>query len=229
MFMKIKKIFYVFIVLLSVLLLTSCKSIDTKELNNKTFEMAKLENRVEGKELIGLLLLKKSDVKTDVSGTIYELYQESFVGLLPDGEYELIYIEENSERIYPSIKAKGYYFAGTYVNKDGEFTRINDISNDDIVYVRYISFTDAALMSLICIFIVFMILIVVCLIVSLFKFKKTKQPTEEVKEAVKEQKQRIRIEDITDPDMQIAAVVASIDYYNEIKKDVRIVSIKEIK
>lgn len=41
-------------------------------------------------------------------------------------------------------------------------------------------------------------------------------------------KQPISLSDIKDDDMMVAALVASIDYYNEIKKDVRIMSIKEI-
>ena len=42
-------------------------------------------------------------------------------------------------------------------------------------------------------------------------------------------KKSISLSDIKDEDMMVAALVASIDYYNEINKDVRIVSIKEIK
>ena len=241
---KIIRIFSLIFVLLFTVLLVSCADSNYLDLSNKTFNEIKEEKKIEGKELIGILLIKDQvnsfkdkNINDYPTGKIYAMYQESFVGNLPNGEYLLVYGDEkaNNKYLYPTIKPKGLYFSGIYEEKAEagkvEFNRINEVNNDEIVYVRFISYTDAALMSLICILIVFAILIVICLIVSLFKFKK--QSKQEVVEEKVEKpalpRRRISIEEITDEDMKIAAIVASIDYHEQIKEDVRIVSIREIK
>lgn len=61
----------------------------------------------------------------------------------------------------------------------------------------------------------------------MFKFlsKKKVDYTEPVKvEPVK----KISIEDIKDEDMMVAALVATIDYAEEVKTDIRLISIKQI-
>jgi len=89
----------------------------------------------------------------------------------------------------------------------------------------YNTFSDGLLISLFSILIVFLMLGVVALAIGLLKYIVV--PTKDVVEQPIIQK-AIQLSDIKDEDMMVAALVASIDYFNEIKKDVRIVSIKEI-
>lgn len=90
------------------------------------------------------------------------------------------------------------------------------------------SIADGLLHSLIAIIIVFAILALIILCVNLLKLIKTKD--EETKDSIviPEQKKQLTIEDITDEDMMVAALIATIDYASETKKDVRLVSIKQI-
>ena len=84
-------------------------------------------------------------------------------------------------------------------------------------------FTNGLIMSLFSIIIVFVILYLLTLPVTLLKKSKviTNEPFIQTK-------QSIRLEDITDHDMMVAALIASIDYQETIKKDIRLVSIKEV-
>lgn len=93
-----------------------------------------------------------------------------------------------------------------------------------------LGFGEACLISLICILIVFGMLAILWGIVSLFKFipaGKKKEELPAVKKAVVS-KPTLKLEDIKDEDMMVAALVATIEYHNETKKDVHVVSIKEI-
>ena len=92
------------------------------------------------------------------------------------------------------------------------------------------SFGQGILDSIICIAIVFLILALICGIVSLFKYIKVedKAPKSEVKTVSAPQK-KFTMDDIVDDDMMAAALVATIDYRNECKTNVRLVSIKEVK
>ena len=89
----------------------------------------------------------------------------------------------------------------------------------------YNTFSDGLLISLFSILIVFLMLGVVALAIGLLKYIVV--PTKDVIDQPTIHKS-INLSDIKDEDMMVAALVASIDYYNEIKQDVRIVSIKEI-
>ena len=91
----------------------------------------------------------------------------------------------------------------------------------------YSLFTEGLLISLFSILIVFLLLGVVALSISLLKYFviETKKDTPKEQEVIKKS---VALSDIKDDDMMVAALVASIDYYNEIKKDVRIISIKQI-
>ena len=91
----------------------------------------------------------------------------------------------------------------------------------------YSLFTEGLLISLFSILIVFLLLGVVALSISLLKYFviETKKDTPKEQEVIKKS---IALSDIKEEDMMVAALVASIDYYNEIKKDVRIISIKQI-
>lgn len=83
--------------------------------------------------------------------------------------------------------------------------------------------SNGLIMSLFSIIIVFLILYLLTLSVSILKKVKS-SPSEPVIET----KQSLKLEDITDPDMMVAALIASIDYQETTKKDIRLVSIKEI-
>ena len=86
------------------------------------------------------------------------------------------------------------------------------------------------LIAAVCILIVFAMLMLLWGIISLFKFlPKGKEKQEETKpEVASTPNKRLQLEDIKDDDMMVAALVAAIDYRNETKEDVRIVSIKEL-
>lgn len=92
----------------------------------------------------------------------------------------------------------------------------------------YNTLSDGLLISLFSIITVFLILGFVALSISLLKYIVIEKKSVETPE-IKTIKKSISLSDIKDEDMMVAALVASIDYYNEINKDVRIVSIKEIK
>jgi len=92
---------------------------------------------------------------------------------------------------------------------------------------------DSALISVVCMAIVFLMLALLWGIVALFKFlPKEKEKAVAASKAsapvAKSASKGIKLEDIKDDDMMVAALVASIDYHNEIKKDVKVVSVKEI-
>jgi Na+-transporting methylmalonyl-CoA/oxaloacetate decarboxylase gamma subunit len=96
-----------------------------------------------------------------------------------------------------------------------------------------INFGEACLFALFSILVVFVILILITLIISLMaKLKLTDK--KEVKQVVKPVEQpkvsrkQTKLEDIKDDDMMAAVLVATIDYANEIKEDVHLVSEREL-
>lgn len=58
--------------------------------------------------------------------------------------------------------------------------------------------------------------------------KKTVEPVEEKKPIEVVNKKPITMEDIKDDDMMVAALIATIDYAEEVKTDIRLISIKQI-
>ena len=96
-----------------------------------------------------------------------------------------------------------------------------------------ITFGEACLLALFSIAVVFVILIFITLIVSLMKKLKLNDKKEEpkvvskpvVQETVRKQ---TKLEDIKDDDMMVAVLVATIDYANEVKEDVHLVSVREL-
>ena len=96
-----------------------------------------------------------------------------------------------------------------------------------------INFGEACLFALFSILVVFVILILITLIISLMaKLKLTdkkevKQVAKPVEQPVVSRKQT-KLEDIKDDDMMAAVLVATIDYANEIKEDVHLVSVREL-
>ena len=92
---------------------------------------------------------------------------------------------------------------------------------------------DGALYSIICILVVFSVLAIIILasygsskLVDYIQTKNAKEVTEQVPVS---QTKEVKNTNITDDDMMAAVLDATIDYRNEIKKDVRLVSVKEVK
>ena len=100
------------------------------------------------------------------------------------------------------------------------------LANENISFMESLSITG------VCVLIVFLMLILLALVVAALEFFKPNK-AEAVQEQVVEpvtytQPSTLKLEDIKDEDMMVAALVASIDYHEEIKEDVRVVSIKKI-
>lgn len=89
---------------------------------------------------------------------------------------------------------------------------------------------ESLLIALVCILIVFAMLALLWGIVALFRLlPKKQQKTEESRPVViSDNKKTLKLEDITDDDMMVAALVATIEYHNETGKDVKVTSIKEL-
>lgn len=97
---------------------------------------------------------------------------------------------------------------------------------------KNISFGESCLIAVVCMAIVFGILAILLAMISLFKFipagkaKVAKAPAKVAAAPVA--RPAIKMSDIKDEDMMVAALVATIDYHEEVKEDVKVVSIKEI-
>ena len=96
-----------------------------------------------------------------------------------------------------------------------------------------ITFGEACLFALFSILVVFVILILITLIIALMAKLKISDK-KEVKQVAKPVEQPVvtrkttKLEDIKDDDMMAAVLVATIDYANEIKEDVHLVSVREL-
>lgn len=96
---------------------------------------------------------------------------------------------------------------------------------------------EALLIAIIAIIIVFAVLLLIILIIDLLQkllFTKKAVNNEKPLETKKENQQTsvkktVKNTEIKDEDMMVAALIATIDYTNETKKDVRLVSIKQIR
>ena len=89
------------------------------------------------------------------------------------------------------------------------------------------NFTEALLLSLFAIALVFLILLILMLAVSTFKHFKFLQEKPPLTAAGNEPDNKLSWNEM-DEDMQTAALVATIDYNKETKKDAKLVSIKRI-
>lgn len=183
----------------------------------------------------------KAKVEAEKNKTFIGLYKDGVLYLenstqLEKGEYEIITMPKENGSL-PSLPDKnGGIFAGWY--QTGEFKKGERVAtivqaqaaNITNLHVRYISYADAGLISIVCIVIVFSMLALLWGIVSLFKFIAPKAKEEVKKTPVVTAPQKaFTMADITDDDMMAAALVATIDYHNETHENVRVVSIKEIK
>ena len=92
---------------------------------------------------------------------------------------------------------------------------------------------DGAIYSIICILVVFAVLGIIILVSfgcsKLVDYIQTKNAKEITEQAPVSQSKEVKNTNITDDDMMAAVLVATIDYRNEVKKDVRLVSVKEVK
>ena len=92
-----------------------------------------------------------------------------------------------------------------------------------------VGIVDGLVFALFAILMVFSVLVIIIAVTSFISYlinKFTKK--EEVKE-VKEEKKVTKNLNIEDEDMMVAVLIASIDYQNEIKKDVRLTNVRRIK
>ena len=136
-----------------------------------------------------------------------------------------------------TTKASAYKYTTDSEGKELAVEELEKVAfelKDDIIYAKYINLGDAGVIAVICIAIVFSMLILLCLIVSVFKYlpKKEEQKQQQApvsQPVVSAPQKAFTMADITDEDMMVAALVATIDYHNETKQDVRVVSIKEIR
>lgn len=106
------------------------------------------------------------------------------------------------------------------------------------IYPNTIEIETGLLISIIAIVLVFLVLAIIIAAVSVMQFifikKNLGEKEEQVakvenKEAPKQvAKNTVKNIEILDDDMRVAVLVATIDYANETKKDVRLVSIKQI-
>ncbi len=105
-----------------------------------------------------------------------------------------------------------------------EILNTGDISLDMTIW-------DSFTITGICVLVVFVMLILLALVVAAFKMfsgKKEEVQEEQALEVPYVAPSTLKLEDIKDEDMMVAALVATIDYHEETKKDVRVVSIKQI-
>ena len=92
------------------------------------------------------------------------------------------------------------------------------------------------LISILAILLVFAILAIIIAItffvgkgIEKYSLKTVSESKEVVENKTQNEQKQKQNADLSDEDAVVAALVASIDYRNEIKKDIKVVSIKEIK
>jgi len=91
-----------------------------------------------------------------------------------------------------------------------------------------------ALLSILMVFAVLLIIIGITTLIfkllGLFELKKTLDANKKKAELVADtDNSNEKNKDITDEDMMVAVLIATIDYQNEIHQDVRLISVKEVK
>ncbi len=240
---KFIKIFSLFMVLAFAITVTSCAVVKNYDEQKKSFptlgeaEIAELENTP---KFIGYLYWNEEDPS---SAVIFRHYSDVTTEL--KNKVVAIFSKDSDKSgdtySLPKLASGlsiGTNFKGWFVkDSDNNITRVTsvaDLESNGIVYAEYIGYGESGLVVLVCMIIVFLMLALLWLIVSLFRYFAPKEEEHDETESVGvvpvvETRQPLKLEDIKDDDMMAAALVASIDYHNEIKEDVRVVSIKEIK
>lgn len=94
-----------------------------------------------------------------------------------------------------------------------------------MIYASTLS--EGLLISLFSVIIVFILLGFIAFTIQLLKYIQEK-PIQKKPEIDQTSQKPFELSDIKDEDMMVAALVASIAYYEETKEDVRVVSIKEL-
>ncbi len=229
---RLFKLFTLLIVLLFVTSLTSCADNKEVELKNVNLPIV-LDISTDDKTFVGYYTFDEAN-KT---GKLY------LVGAsIPQGEYEEVFINKtDKDYSFPSYahRRSGYQFAGWYQTE--EFIngmRVTTLSTssvdaDKVIYAKYITYADAGMVAIVCVVIVFAMLALLWGIVALFKYIKPKQEVKQQTNSAQAPvqnapKKALKVEDIKDEDMMVAALIATIDYHNETNEDVRVVSIKQI-
>ena len=231
---KVIRFISMFIVLTFTLVISGCKE-ERPTFDKKNFtENGEVVVEVkEGYTFVGYL-------KNDIDNKTAVLYLPG--STIPQGEYEIIFVEDSKVNqttkvySYPEIANDGLTFAGWYTTNDFQKgTRVSTNNNQraNMLYARYITFADACLVALVCMLIVFLMLALLWGIVSLFKYLAPKASNEKVNTKenntiVNTPKKVFTMADITDDDMMVATLVATIAYRNETHENVRVVSVKQI-
>ena len=86
---------------------------------------------------------------------------------------------------------------------------------------------EGLIISVFSIAIVFLLLTFIALAIQSLKYVHDK-PEQAASPIAKAIVKPFELSDIKDENMMVAALIASIDYYNETKEDVRVISVKEI-
>lgn len=235
---KFIKVFSLIIVLLFTITCTSCST---------------TKNYVEGKKIteIGLTDYLQIETSEKFIGYLYWDEENPEDAVIYRSYLEAVTSDKNKELIYAISSKDSDKFGETYslpklasglsigTNFKGWFktdengnsvrvTTVADLESAGKVHAEYINYAESGLVVLVCMIIVFLMLALLWGIVSLFKYIAPKEneensETENNSPQVVEPKKKLKLEDITDDDMMAAALVASIDYHNEIKEDVRVV------
>ena len=92
-----------------------------------------------------------------------------------------------------------------------------------------IEIVDWLVFSLFAILMVFTVLVVIIAITSFISYLINKFTKKEVAKEIKEERKVAKNLNIEDDDMMVAVLIASIDYQNEIKQDVRLTNVRRIK
>jgi hypothetical protein len=224
---KLFKLFTLAIVLFSTALLTGCTKED---------QFTTIKNPITDAEVIAKIKLELLNANKEE--TVIGLYDKSndalYIGLasltLQDGDY---YVVTGKLNELPSMEKKGANFSGWYTTAEFKSgTKVTSGDSQTVLYAKYMTFAEAGIVAVVCMAIVFGMLALIAGIIALFKFV---APKEEEKQVVKPTMPQVvaacpalKLEDIKDEDMMAAALVATIDYHEETKEDVRVVSIKQI-
>lgn len=92
-----------------------------------------------------------------------------------------------------------------------------------------IEIVDGLVFALFAILMVFSVLVIIIAITSFISYLINKFAKKEVTKEIKEERKVAKNLNIEDDDMMVAVLIASIDYQNKIKQDVRLTNVRRIK
>ncbi len=231
---KFIKLFALLLIAAFVLPLTGCKEArPTYETKDIPVDFVVIGEVKEGYTFVGYL-------QEDLENKQSVLYRPG--ASIPAGKYDIIFVENSKVKggnysLPEVLSSEGLTFAGWYTNAEyqnqSRVATVSQLDKINVVYARYLSLADAGLVALVCILIVFAMLALLWFIVSMFKYIAPKEGAKKVEAPVASQPVAVAqpaftAADIKDEDMMVAALVASIDYREETKENVRVVSVKQI-